>query len=105
MPMGPYHQPAFDRLPQVPQQWRRQVDGADIIASRFGGSHAQRDVIELTLIEAAIRSGDHGLALRLTGERERARHDSPLSGILRRRAEALRPADSLRDAEKTAGRG
>jgi hypothetical protein len=75
------------------------------IASRFGGSHAQRDVIELTLIEAAIRSGDHGLALRLTGKRERARHDSPLSGILRRRAEALRPADSLRDAEKTAGRG
>jgi hypothetical protein len=59
------------------------------VAARFGGSHAQRDVIELTLIEAAIRAGDHALALRLTGEREQARHDSPLSGILRRRAEAL----------------
>jgi tetratricopeptide (TPR) repeat protein len=59
------------------------------IASRFGGSHAQRDVIELTLIEAAIRAGDHGLALSLTRERERMRHDSPLSGALRRRAEAL----------------
>ena len=59
------------------------------IASRFGGSHAQRDVIDLTLIEAAIRAGDHGLALRLTRERERTRHDSPLSGALIRRAEAL----------------
>jgi tetratricopeptide (TPR) repeat protein len=62
------------------------------IASRFGGSHAQRDVIELTLIETAIRAGDHALALRLTREREKARHDSPLSGVLRRRAEALHPA-------------
>ena len=33
-------------------------------AHRFGGSHAQRDVVTLTLIEAAIRSG----------ERTRARH-------------------------------
>ena len=29
------------------------------IAHRFGGSHAQRDVLTLTLIEAAIRSGQH----------------------------------------------
>ncbi len=28
------------------------------IAHRFGGSHAQRDVIDLTLIEAALRAGD-----------------------------------------------
>jgi hypothetical protein len=34
------------------------------IAHRFGGSHAQRDVLTLTLIEAAIRSG----------RRERAEH-------------------------------
>lgn len=32
------------------------------IASRFGGSHAQRDVIHLTAVEAAIRAGDRGLA-------------------------------------------
>jgi hypothetical protein len=75
------------------------------IAARFGGSHAQRDVIALTLIEAAIRAGDHALALRLTRERERARHDSPLSGALRRRAEALRPIYSPPTTEKSAERG
>ena len=32
------------------------------IAHRFGGSHAQRDVIDLTLIEAALRAGDGALA-------------------------------------------
>lgn len=38
-------------------------------AHRFGGSHAQRDVIDLTLIEAAIRSGDGALASALAAER------------------------------------
>jgi hypothetical protein len=59
------------------------------IASRFGGSHAQRDVIELTLIEAAIRAGDHALAGRLATERARARADSPLSALFVRRSEGL----------------
>jgi len=39
------------------------------IASRFGGSHAQRDVLTLTLIEAAIRDGQHALARHYIGER------------------------------------
>ena len=39
------------------------------IAHRFGGSHAQRDVIDLTLIEAALRAGDGALARALTAER------------------------------------
>jgi hypothetical protein len=34
-----------------------------------GGSHAQRDVIDLTLIAAAARAGDRGLADALAGER------------------------------------
>ena len=38
-------------------------------ASAFGGSHAQRDVITLTLIEAALRSNRHGLARHLISER------------------------------------
>ena len=59
------------------------------IAHRFGGSHAQRDVIDLTLIEAAIRSGNAGLARAMTAERALARPDSPLSGNFVRRAEAL----------------
>lgn len=39
------------------------------LSHRFGGSHAQRDVIDLTLIEAAVRSGQHGLATALRAER------------------------------------
>lgn len=59
------------------------------IAHRFGGSHAQRDVIDLTLIEAALRAGDGALARALTAERSMARPDSPLSALLSRRAADL----------------
>ena len=38
-------------------------------AHTFGGSHAQRDVITLTLIEAALRSNRHSLARHLIAER------------------------------------
>lgn len=40
---------------------------------RFGGSHAQRDVIDLTLMEAARRAGDEALLAGLCSERERVR--------------------------------
>ncbi len=56
------------------------------IAYRFGGSHAQRDVIDLTLIEAAFRAGDTHLAAALAAERAAARPDSPLSQLFVRRA-------------------
>ncbi|PSJ53099.1 tetratricopeptide repeat protein [Kumtagia ephedrae] len=59
------------------------------IAHRFGGSHAQRDVIELTLIEAALRAGDGFLARELTAKRLAARPASPLSAVFAGRAEAL----------------
>ena len=39
------------------------------ISSRFGGSHAQRDVIDLTLLEAAARGGQDALASALAFER------------------------------------
>jgi hypothetical protein len=42
-------------------------------AHRFGGSHAQHDLIELTLIEAAARDGQLLLAEALRHERA-ARH-------------------------------
>jgi hypothetical protein len=45
-------------------------------AHRFGGSHAQRDVIDLTLIEAAARAGEIRLADALLAERTDARGDS-----------------------------
>jgi hypothetical protein len=38
-------------------------------AARFGGSHAQRDLIDLTLIEAAARGGDTALERGLRAER------------------------------------
>ena len=42
-------------------------------AHRFGGSHAQRDVLDQTLIEAARRSGDHRLLETLASERREAK--------------------------------
>jgi hypothetical protein len=42
------------------------------VAHRFGGSHAQRDVIDLTLIEAARRGGQRRLAQALIDERANA---------------------------------
>lgn len=55
-------------------------------AARFGGSHAQRDIIDLTLLEAALRGGDTALAQALTAERAAAKHDSPLVALFARRA-------------------
>jgi hypothetical protein len=45
-------------------------------AHRFGGSHAQRDLIDLTLIEAATRAGQDRLAVALRAERTNARHEA-----------------------------
>ncbi|HEX5629352.1 MAG TPA: tetratricopeptide repeat protein [Usitatibacteraceae bacterium] len=63
-------------------------------ASRFGGSHAQRDLLTLTLVEAATRGGQGRLAAHYLAERlvqrpgnrwglrllERARHAVPHAG-------------------------
>jgi tetratricopeptide (TPR) repeat protein len=48
-------------------------------AHRFGGSHAQRDLLDLTLTEAALRSGDRSLAAALAAERIAMRPASPLA--------------------------
>jgi hypothetical protein len=56
------------------------------IANRFGGSHAQRDVLDLTLIEAALRSGQPALARALVAERVDLKPDSPLSALFASRA-------------------
>jgi tetratricopeptide (TPR) repeat protein len=56
------------------------------IANRFGGSHAQRDVVDLTLIEAALRAGDAPLSRALAAERLAARPASPLSQLFVQRA-------------------
>jgi hypothetical protein len=55
-------------------------------AARFGGSHAQRDVLDLTLIEAALRAGEHALAKALTAERLEVKPTSPFNRRLADRA-------------------
>jgi len=57
------------------------------IAARFGGSHAQRDILDLTLIEAAFRSGDADLARALAAERLAVKPTSPLARLFAQRAE------------------
>jgi tetratricopeptide (TPR) repeat protein len=53
------------------------------IANRFGGSNAQRDILSQTLIEAARRSGQAGLARNLVNERSVHKPFSPLTSRLR----------------------
>ena len=61
----------------LPVRYRAQI---------FGGSHAQRDIVHRTLIEAAIRDGRHGLAQALVNERVALKPDCPFSRSLGERA-------------------
>jgi hypothetical protein len=56
-------------------------------AHRFGGSHAQRDVIDLTLIESAWRAGAQALHAALANERVALRPQSLLARRLVGRAQ------------------
>jgi hypothetical protein len=51
----------------------------------FGGSHAQRDAVERTLLEAAIRAGQTDLALALVSERLSVREGNTYAGSKRAR--------------------
>jgi tetratricopeptide (TPR) repeat protein len=59
------------------------------VANQFGGSHAQRDVIDWTLTEAAIRSGMRDVALALSHERLALKPHSPVNRDFVKRASAL----------------
>ncbi|MCU0928487.1 MAG: tetratricopeptide repeat protein [Burkholderiaceae bacterium] len=65
-------------------------------AHRFGGSHAQRDLLDLTLIEAALRGGDRALAVGLAAERQALRPHSPLAQRLGVRARQLPTTSAAR---------
>jgi tetratricopeptide (TPR) repeat protein len=67
------------------------------IASRFGGSHAQRDLVHMTCIEAAHRGGNHRLARALLNERLALKPASPHNWLWLAR--------SLSAAGDTAGAG
>jgi tetratricopeptide (TPR) repeat protein len=52
------------------------------IAHRFGGSHAQRDLLDQTLIEASRRAGFSALTTALVNERVALRPRTPLAALL-----------------------
>ncbi len=59
-----------------------------LVAHRFGGSHAQRDVLDWTMIEAALRGGHHGFAEAVANERLARKPESPLARWFHTRAVA-----------------
>ncbi|MFH8487285.1 tetratricopeptide repeat protein [Streptomyces longisporoflavus] len=82
------------------QQYGRVVELLAPIRYRlnsFGGSHAQRDAIQRTLVEAAIRSGRHDLARTLLSERINLRPICPYNWRARARLD-----DRLGDASRAA---
>jgi hypothetical protein len=72
----------------------RWAEAADLLApirgrfNLFGGSHAQRDVFQQTLVEAALRAGRSELAGRLVEERLAAKPSSPRNWRFAARAAA-----------------
>ncbi|MGE0097577.1 MAG: tetratricopeptide repeat protein [Hydrogenophaga sp.] len=68
------------------------------IANQFGGSHAQRDIIDWTLTESALRAGQRGLAEALAHERLALKPHSPVNrGFLQRARGAKSSADAKQD--------
>ena len=59
------------------------------IAQRFGGSHAQRDVLTLTALHAALRGGLASTAEAIAAERLAHKPQSPWAGRLARQARKL----------------
>jgi tetratricopeptide (TPR) repeat protein len=63
---------------------------ARLVAHRFGGSHAQRDVLDWTMIEAALRGGHYAFAEAVANERAARKPESPTARWLHTRAIANR---------------
>lgn len=79
-----------------------QLELARPAAHRFGGSHAQRDVIAWTATEAALRGGLETKARGLLAERLAARPQSPLT--LRQQARFYRMTGRASEAEQAEAR-
>ncbi|MFB9833097.1 tetratricopeptide repeat protein [Actinoallomurus acaciae] len=73
--------------------------------NEFGGSHAQRDVVQKTLLEAGLRSGHLDLARVLVSERINVRPSSPFNWLKHAEvAEALGDAAAATTARSQAAR-
>lgn len=59
------------------------------MAQRFGGSHAQRDILSLTALHAAIKGGISAAAEAFAAERLAHKPHSPWAGRLARQAQAF----------------
>jgi thiazole synthase ThiGH ThiG subunit len=57
-------------------------------AHLFGGSHAQRDILTLTLMDAAVHAGQRALAAHILAERHAAKQHTPLTAFWQRRVAA-----------------
>ena len=68
------------------RQCAERLHAARFIANQFGGSHAQRDVIDWTLTEAALRGGLASLAEALAHERLARKPHSPVNRAFLTRA-------------------
>ncbi len=71
---GRYDEALEDLIPALP------------VAQRHGGSHAQRDVLHLTAVESALRSGRQSAARALVSQRLAAKPKSPHNLELARRS-------------------
>ena len=67
-------------------------------AQRFGGSHAQRDLLQLTATEAALRAGRRSLARALIGERLALKPRSEFNRQLLERTQVLGTDEDTRAA-------
>ena len=59
------------------------------IAQRFGGSHAQRDILSLTMLHAAIKSGMKDVAEAIAAERLSHKPNSPWARALAQRVHSI----------------
>ena len=71
------------------EQAIEQLHSARYIANSFGGSHAQRDIIDWTLTEAAIRNGKRELAVLFANERFALKPHSPVNKLFLNRANGV----------------
>ncbi|GHF35250.1 tetratricopeptide repeat protein 38 family protein [Streptomyces morookaense] len=73
---------------------RRYADAVDLLLPvrhrlhGFGGSHAQRDAVQRTLVESALRGGRHDLARTLLSERLNLRPECPYGRDARARLQS-----------------
>ena len=77
------------------------VSGQTVL-NHFGGSHAQRDALQRTLVDSALRAGDLSLARVLIAERLSLRESSVYAW--NQRARWLRAMDETAAADQAAAR-